>query len=177
MYDEKELIKECICGNRLAEKQLYEQYSARFFGICLRYAESREEAEDLLVSGFTLIFKHLSEFRADGSFEGWMKRIIINHAIDGVRSRHTPETQPMEGLQVAEEQSEKQILQRIDARQVMAAIRQLPPVLRTVFNLHAIEGYAHKEIARKLGIKESSARAYLSKAKDILQKTLTEFAS
>ena len=63
MYDEKELIRECICGNRLAEKQLYEQYSARFFGICLRYAESREEAEDMLVGGFTMIFKRLSDFR------------------------------------------------------------------------------------------------------------------
>ena len=177
MYDEKELIRECICGNRLAEKQLYEQYSARFFGICLRYAESREEAEDMLVGGFTMIFKRLSDFRADGSFEGWMRRIIVNHAIDSVRKRHAPEPLPIEGLQMTETATAEHILQRIDARHVMAAIRRLPPVLRTVFNLYAIEGYAHKEIAQRLGIKESSARAYLSTAKTILQETLAEFAS
>jgi RNA polymerase sigma-70 factor (ECF subfamily) len=174
MYNEKELIRECISGNRRAEKQLFDQYSAKFFGMCLRYADSREEAEDLLVGGFVLIFKHLTNYKAKGSFEGWMKRIMINHAIDKVRNRHAAETVPIGELPLDDRTTAENIQHKLDAQAAMKAIRQLPPTLRTIFNLYVVEGYTHKEIARELQMNESTVRVYFSKAKVILQKKLTE---
>lgn len=174
MYDEKELIGECISGNRLAEKQLYEQYSARFFGICLRYAESREEAEELLVDGFIQIFKHLPDFRFQGSFEGWMKRIIIRQAIETLRHKHPLETVPISGLPLAEQPGSEPSLQRLEVQEIMQSVRKLPPVLRSIFNLYAVEGYTHREIARELQMKETTVRVYFQRARALLQKILTE---
>ena len=174
MYDEKELIGECISGNRLAEKQLYEQYSARFFGICLRYAESREEAEELLVDGFIRIFKHLPDFKFQGSFEGWMKRIIIRQTIETLRHKHALETVPIGELPLAGQPGTESSLQRLEVQDIMQSVRKLPPVLRSIFNLYAVEGYTHKEIARELQMKEPTVRVYFQRARALLQKLLTE---
>ena len=174
MYDEKELIRECLSGNRLAEKQLDERYSALFFGICLRYADCREEAEDLLVSGFTMIFEHLPEFRHEGSFEGWMKRIIVHNAIDCLRKRHNHTAERIDEESLETGISADSALQRLEAREALEAIRKLPATLRTIFNLYAVEGFTHKEIARKLNMNETTVRVYFQRARTMLQKLLSE---
>lgn len=171
MRDEQKLIEQCLSGDRRAEKQLYDTYSALFFGICLRYAACREEAEDMLVTGFTRIFANLSTYRMNGSFEGWMKRIIVNNAIDQLRSRRESESLPPDAAPAVPNSG----LQKLEARDVMACIRQLPDLLRTIFNLHAVEGFSHKEIAGMLQMNESSVRVYFFKAKKQLQEMLKDY--
>lgn len=170
MRDEQKLIKQCLSGDRRAEKQLYDTYSALFFGICLRYARHREEAEDMLVTGFTRIFAKLSTYRMNGSFEGWMKRIIINNAIDHVRNRQENETLSSDDVSSVPNNG----LQKLEARDVLACIQRLPVLQRTIFNLHAVEGFPHREIAGMLQMNESSVRVYFFKAKKQLQKMLTD---
>ena len=175
MYDEKTLIRECIAGNRRAEKQLYDKYSALFMGICLRYADSREEAEDMLVSGFMRIFTHLSDYEGKGSFEGWMKRLMVSQAVDEMRKRK-PQPEPLtEAQAVAEGDGILQPLARLQARDVVEALRHLPETQRSVFSLSVIDGYAHREIARMLSITEGAVRVYLHKAKRKLQVLLKEY--
>ncbi len=174
MYDEKRLIEQCLSGDRKAEKQLYDTYSALFFGICLRYTDKREEAEDMLITGFTQIFLHLSEYQAKGSFEGWMKRIVIHNAIDYVRKRKY-DGEAWEDIPESDSPSHNATMHRMEAADVMQAIQSLPPLLRTIFNLYAVEGYAHREIAQLLEMNESTVRAYFSKAKKQLQELLSEY--
>lgn len=175
MFDERELIKQCLTGNRLAEKQLYDKYSALFFGICLRYSNSREEAEDMLVTGFTNIFLNLSAYSFRGSFEGWMKRIIVHNAIDYIR-KHREEANLSENLAVeAGDYAADNVFRHMTAKDIVKAIQRLPQTYRSVFNLYAIEGYAHKEIAEILDMNESTVRVYFSKAKKILQKLLKDY--
>lgn len=171
MRDEQKLITQCLSGDRRAEKQLYDTYSALFFGICLRYAEHREEAEDMLVTGFTRIFAKLSTYKMNGSFEGWMKRIMVNNAIDYVRSRQTKETLPLDEAEAVPDNG----LQKLEAKDVLTCIQQLPPKLRTIFNLFAVEGFSHREIAQMLQMNESSVRVYFFKAKKQLQELLKDY--
>jgi len=175
MYDEKELIRQCLSGNRRAEKQLYDLHSARMFGLCLRYANCREEAEDMLVSGFTRIFQRLSEYGNRGSFEGWMKRVMVRNAIDMVRKRQTMVPEEMDRLPAARDKAaDGGIQQKLEAMDAMKALQQLPSEYRTIFNLFVIEGCPHKEIARITGINLSTVRVYYSRAKKMLQELLEE---
>lgn len=171
MRDEQKLIEQCLSGDRRAEKQLYDTYSALFFGICLRYAECREEAEDMLVTGFTRIFANLSTYRKNGSFEGWMKRIIVNNAIDHVRRRQENEAISMDKVPAVPNNGQ----QRLESEDVLACIQRLPALWRTIFNLFAVEGFSHKEIAGMLQLNESSVRVYFFKAKKQLQEMLKDY--
>ena len=171
MRDEQKLIEQCLSGDRRAEKQLYDTYSALFFGICLRYAEHREEAEDMLVTGFTRIFAKLSTYGMKGSFEGWMKRIMVNNAIDYTRNRQAKETLPLDEADAVPDNG----LQKLESKDILACIQRLSPTLRTIFNLHAIEGFPHKEIAEMLQMNESSERVYFFKAKKQLQEMLKDY--
>ena len=175
MYDEKELIRQCLSGNSRAEKQLYDRYSAGLFGLCLRYANCREEAEDMLVSGFTRIFQRLSEYGGTGSFEGWMRRVMVRNAIDTVRKRHAMVPEDMERLTVTEDTAaDGGIQQKLEAMDAMKALQQLPPAYRTIFNLFVMEGCQHKEIARIMGMNASTVRVYFNRAKKMLQELLEE---
>lgn len=175
MYDERTLIRECLAGNRQAERQLYESYSARFLGICQRYANSREEAEDMLVSGFMHIFSHLSEYKGKGSFEGWMKRLIISQAIDEVRKRKPQAASLSEAQAMADNESIPNPIARLEARDILNALRQLPETQRVIFSLSVIDGYAHREIARMFSMKEGTVRVNLHKAKKKLQTLLKAY--
>jgi RNA polymerase sigma-70 factor (ECF subfamily) len=177
MSSEEKLIQQCICGDRFAQKQLYEQYSPLFFAMCMRYMPNREDAEDVLVMGFTTIFTKLDTFKNEGNFEGWMRRIIINTAITSLRSnsKHYEMKKKEEELDKGIRASEDTIYAQINAKDILLQIQNMPTGCRTIFNLYSIEGYSYDEIAKMLQINIGTVRSQLAKARKKLQKKLQGF--
>jgi RNA polymerase sigma-70 factor (ECF subfamily) len=168
MSSESDLIEGCIQGNRKMQYELYERFSSKMYGVCLRYAANAEEAEDILQEGFIKVFKKISSYRGDGSFEGWIRRIFVNTAIEHFRKKAY--------LQPITEQEESTIegkyisvLDHLAEKDIVKLIQQLSPGYRTVFNMYVVEGYTHKQIAEALNISEGTSKSQLSRAKLILQ--------
>jgi len=165
---ESDLINGCIDGNRRMQEELYRRFSPRMYAVCLRYAGNGEEAQDILQDGFIKVFKKLESFRGDGSFEGWIRRIFVNTAIEHFRRKKylTPVTEKEENTI---EGNYASALDDLGAKDIMALVQQLSPGYRTVFNMYVVEGYSHKEIGDILGISEGTSKSQLSRAKVILQ--------
>lgn len=168
----EELIVRCKKGERKAQEQLYKQFASKMLGVCLRYATDKMEAEDMLQNGFVKVFGKLPDYRGEGSFEGWIRRIMVHSAIEYYRKHHKM-------LQVVDmEESGHEIpvnavaAERLDAADLMALIQQLSPGYRMVFNLYALEGYSHKEIAEIAGITEGASKSQLSRARAILKEQI-----
>ena len=171
--DETQLINGCRKGDRLAQKELYERYSRRMMGVCLRYVNDRETARDLLQDGFVKVFTSMDSFSGTGSFEGWMKRIMINTAMEKFR-KNSP-------LQIVEELPEIEDNEDIDEEvsipeEVLADfVNQLPERYKMVFNLYVIEEMSHKDIAALLGINEGTSKSNLARAREILKRKVKEY--
>lgn len=165
---ESDLILGCINGDRRMQQELYDRFSPRMYAVCLRYALNAEEAQDILQEGFIKIFKKLDTFRSEGSFEGWVRRIFVNTAIEHFRRRKylTPVTEKEENTIEGDYTS---VLDELAEKDIIALIQELSPGYRTVFNMYVVEGYTHKEIADMLGISEGTSKSQLSRAKVILQ--------
>ena len=156
------------------QEELYRRFSPRMYAVCLRYAGSAEEAEDILQEGFIKIFKKLESFRGEGSFEGWIRRIFVNTAIEHFRRKRY--LQPV--TEKEESTIEGKSLSALDGlaeKDILALVRQLSPGYRTVFNMYVVEGYTHKEIGDMLGISEGTSKSQLSRAKVILQDMVRQF--
>lgn len=166
---EKELIHLCISGNHLAQKKLYDQYAKKLYGICLRYASNEFEAQDILQDGFVKIFTRMYTFKFAGSFEGWLKKIIIHTAIESYRKR--VDLIPMDDIH-AQGSVSIQDEKTLETEELLKLIQELPPGYRIIFNMYAIEGYSHNEIARELGISEGTSKSQLARARAYLQKKL-----
>jgi RNA polymerase sigma factor (sigma-70 family) len=166
---EEDLITGCIRGEAKMQEQLYKTFAPRMFMICLRYASSYPEAEDMVQEGFIRVFANITKFRNEGSFEGWMKRIFINTAIESYRKTHltngTMEVEEMKNDLVQEDD-----FHHLLAADLLKMIQSLSPGYRTVFNLYAIEGYSHQEIADLLGINIGTSKSQLARARYLLQK-------
>jgi len=173
---EENLIEGCIEGNRYAQKMLFEKYRSLMFSICMRYAKSRDEAEDVMIDGFMKIYTSLSEFKKKGSFEGWMKKIMVNAAINNYRSnlKHYYNTtiDDENFLEIKNETDDFKT--NYSAEYLIKLIQGLPDGYRMVFNLFEIEGYSHKEVAEMMNISISTAKTQLFYAKKTLQKKLTK---
>lgn len=171
---ESDLISGCIEGNRRMQEELYRRFSPRMYAVCLRYASSSDEAEDILQEGFIKIFKKLESYRGEGSFEGWIRRIFVNTAIEHFRRRRylQPVTEKEENTVEGKYLS---VLDTLAEKDIMELIRQLSPGYRTVFNMYVVEGYTHKEIGDMLGISEGTSKSQLSRAKVILQDMVKKF--
>lgn len=171
---ESDLIKGCMDGNRRMQEELYRRFSPRMYAVCLRYAGNAEEAEDILQEGFIKVFKKLDSFRSEGSFEGWVRRIFVNTAIEHFRRKRylMPVTEKEENTIEGKYTS---VLDELGAKDIMALIQELSPGYRTVFNMYVVEGYTHKEIADMLGISEGTSKSQLSRAKVILQDMVRTF--
>jgi len=171
---ESDLINGCIEGNRRMQEELYRRFSPRMYAVCLRYAGSTEEAEDILQEGFIKIFKKLDSFRNEGSFEGWIRRIFVNTAIEHFRRKRylQPVTEKEENTL---EGNYLSVLDNLAERDIMELVQQLSPGYRTVFNMYVVEGYTHKEIGDMLGISEGTSKSQLSRAKVILQDMVRKF--
>jgi RNA polymerase sigma factor (sigma-70 family) len=171
---ENDLINGCIEGDRRMQEELYRRFSPRMYAVCLRYAGNAEEAEDILQEGFIKIFKKLDSFRGEGSFEGWVRRIFVNTAIEHFRRKRY--LQPV--TEKEEDSIEGKSLSALDdlaEKDILALVRQLSPGYRTVFNMYVVEGYTHKEIGDMLGISEGTSKSQLSRAKVILQDMVRQF--
>ena len=170
-FTQEMLIKGCVAGRRDAQEMLYNYYSPKMFGICLRYAENYQSGEDILHEGFIKVFNNIDKFRGEGSLEGWIKRIFINTAIQHHRNlkkhgRHA------ELEEVRFEQVKEVAVDNMATQDLLQLIQQLAPGYRAVFNLYVIEGYSHKEIADKLNIAEGTSKSQLSRARELLQKMI-----
>lgn len=166
--EEHLLIRRCIKGHPSAQRQLYERYQNQLFGICLRYADSEAEALDYLQEGFIKIFRDLKNFRAEGPLGAWMSRIMVNTAISKLRKKSWIRETHFNWEQLPAEEPEVDT-GGLDAEQLIQLIQELPPGFRSVFNLYAIEGYSHQEIAQILNIGESTSRSQYQRARKILQ--------
>ncbi len=170
---EEAILQGCIKNNPSAQKALYQKYSAKMLVVCYRYAHNREDAEDMLQEGFIKIFYQIHTFENRGSLEGWIRRIIvhtcINHLKKNKRFNESVDLIHATSIQVREES----IPSIIQAKEIVECIRLLPLGYRTVLNLYAIEGYAHKEIAQMLDIEESTSRSQYTRAKAMLEDVLT----
>ena len=156
------------------QEELYRRFSPKMYAVCLRYAGNAEEAEDILQEGFIKVFKKLNSFRSEGSFEGWVRRIFVNTAIEHFRRKRylMPVTEKEENTIEGKYLS---VLDDLAARDIMALVQDLSPGYRTVFNLYVVEGYTHKEIADMMGISEGTSKSQLSRAKVILQDMVKQF--
>ena len=170
---ESDLINGCMQNDRRMQEELYRRFSPRMYAVCLRYAANAEEAEDILQEGFIKVFKKLGSFRGEGSFEGWIRRIFVNTAIEHFRRKRylQPVTEKEENTIEGKYLS---ILDDLAEKDILALVLQLSPGYRTVFNMYVVEGYTHKEIADMLGISEGTSKSQLSRAKVILQDMVRE---
>ncbi|MCP2045748.1 sigma-70 family RNA polymerase sigma factor [Pontibacter sp. HSC-36F09] len=168
---EQELIAGCQKAESKAQKCLYERIASPMYGVCLRYLKNQMDAEDALLNGFMKVYQNIDKFEGKGSFEGWVRRIMVNEALGFLRKK--------ESLYLSIEDDHVQVAGGMGADQDLAEsellelLRTLPAGYRAVFNLYAIEGYSHKEIADMLNITEGTSKSQLSKARAMLQRRLT----
>jgi RNA polymerase sigma-70 factor (ECF subfamily) len=168
---ETDLIKGCIDGDRQMQKMLYQIYSPKMYGVCLRYSENVDDANDILQEGFIKVYKNINKFRSEGSFEGWIRRIFINTSIEHFRKKIKFNNISEVQENTIEDES-IDVFNSLSAKDIIKAIDQLSPGYKTVFNMHVIEGYSHKEIADILEITEGTSKSQLARAKGILKKIL-----
>ena len=170
--DEKQLIDGCVNGNRKAQKALYDKYSNRMMAVCLRYVKDMEDARDLLQDGFIKLFSNIHQYMGEGSFDGWVRRIFVNCALERLRQQDIlKNADDIYDTDYADIQDENTV-SSLSAEEIMAYVRALPDGFRTVFNMFAIEGYSHKEIGNMLHITESTSRSQYMRARKMLQKMM-----
>lgn len=166
-----QIIDLCLKGDRKAQEQLFSTYSGLMFSICRRYTNNIHEAEDILQEGFIRVFGYLKTFESSGSFDGWIKKIFINTALRSISKKSiTHEQNGYEHL--PEESMDPEVISRLSEEELLELISELPDGYKAVFNLYALEGYSHKEIADMLGTQESTSRSQLVKARRMLQEKL-----
>ncbi len=167
------LIEGCLNNNRDAQYKLYHLLSGKMFAVCIRYSKNREAAEDLLQEGFVKVFNNMDKFRNDGSFEGWVRRIFVNTAIE--QYRKSVKLFPV--VNVEENNIEvpwEDTGDELEVEDLTKMINSLSPGYRTIFNMYAIEGYSHKEISEMLDISEGTSKSQLSRARTILMEMVNK---
>ena len=176
----KEIVEGCLQNNRRSQEALFQMFYGKMLAVCMRYISDHDAAQEVLQEGFIKVFDKLEVFDFKGSFEGWVRRIVVNTAIDSIRkAKRAPILKDNDNdfkMDASNEieQNEKIEMIELKAEKAVEAIQKLSPGYRTVFNLFVIEEYSHKEIAEMLGISEGTSKSNLSKAKKNLKQILTE---
>ena len=171
LMSDEELIQGCIKGKDAFQYELYKRYSPKMFGVCLRYCASREEAEDVLQDGFIKVFKKIDSFRFIGSFEGWIRRIMVHTAIrNKYITLRAHEVNTLEGVE--HPALDEKVTSKLMMMDLMKLVNELPQGYKIVFNLFAVEGYSHKEIAEMLEIQEATSRSQYLRARQFLREKL-----
>jgi RNA polymerase sigma factor (sigma-70 family) len=166
-FTEEQVINGCIMGERKMQQLLYQRFAKQMYGVCLRYAKDEHGAEDILQDGFVKVFRYIGNFRKEGSFEGWVRRIFINTAIEYLRKQVSLYAITNdEGKAIDIEDSN--VFDGLEVADLMQMVQSLSPGYRTVFNLYAVEGYSHKEIAEMMQISEGTSKSQLARARQIL---------
>jgi RNA polymerase sigma factor (sigma-70 family) len=174
---ESDLIKGCIAGDRRMQEELYSRFSPKMYAVCLRYANNADDAQDLLQEGFIKVYRNLHRFRAEGSFEGWIRRVFVNTSIEHFRKKSTRLSMVTDKEENTIEDADITAIHKLAEKDIINIIQELSPGYRTVFNLYVVEGYSHKEIGELLGISEGTSKSQLARAKGVLQKKITQYLS
>ena len=170
---ETDLIKSCRKQNAKAQRMLYDKYATAMLGLCRRYIKGDLEAEDVMIRGFMKVFTKIGLFEGKGSFEGWMKRIMINEALGYIRKNKSMYLEM--NIEAADKEPDfDKISTELEVKDLLKMVDELPSGYRTIFNLYAIEGYSHKEVSELLGISENTSKSQLSRARMHLQRKLLE---
>jgi RNA polymerase sigma-70 factor (ECF subfamily) len=170
-FDEGSLIQACVRNEKWAQKVIYEEYYGSMMGVCLRYSNNQDDALDILHEGFIKVFRYIHKYKPGTSLSAWIRRIMVNTAIDFYRKsirRRTEDIAEAHHLS----SSDADAISQFSEKEILRAIQRLTPAYRTVFNLYVIEGYSHKEIAEYLNITESTSRSNLVKARSKLKEIL-----
>ena len=170
--EDAELIKGCINKDRLSQHKLYNKYSKKLMVLCYRYSKTWEEAEDTLNEGFTRVFEKIGTYKGTGSFEGWMRKVIVNVAIEKFRRTHDPDISMVnvDDAKYAIAGTSENIHSHLNAKELIKLVQKLPPTYQMVFNLYVFEGLSHKEIASQLKISEGTSKSNLFDAREWLKK-------
>jgi RNA polymerase sigma-70 factor (ECF subfamily) len=172
--EEEQIIDGCIAGERRIQKLLYDRYSPTMLGICMRYSKSQDEAQDIMQDGFVKVFTNIDTFRKQGSFEGWIKRIMVNTALNHYHKNQKNMHQNIDDIRENKILDDSVPEQKLPYTQMemLQAIRSLPEGYSIVFNLYVFEKFKHREIAEQLNISVNTSKSQLSKARIYLQKSL-----
>jgi RNA polymerase sigma-70 factor (ECF subfamily) len=165
------LFEGCRRGDRKAQENLYKTLASRMMGVCMRYAKDTFEAEDVLQMGFVKVFQKISDFRGEGSFEGWIRRIMVNTAIESYR-KNLRNLNLVDIDEVYDQPQNTFDMSGLELKDLLKLVQQLSNGYRLVFNMYVIEGYSHKEIAKLLGITEGASKSQLSRARAILKEKI-----
>jgi len=180
MNQEAKLIEACLAGKRKAQSEFYHRFASRLYGVCLRYASGRAEAEDLLQEGFIRVFSSLHTYTGSGSIEGWLRRIIVNNNLNYIRAHAN---QPLfstfdeQAMQETDEPGEPEEQPDFPVETLLGLVQQLPYGYRMIFNLYVFEEYTHKQIAEELNISENTSKTQLMRARAALRKQLAQLTS
>jgi RNA polymerase sigma-70 factor (ECF subfamily) len=170
---ESELIEGCRRNDRNAQHAVYEQMAGKMLSLCTRYIKDRMQAEDVLVTSFTKVFDKIEQFKGDGSFEGWVRKIVVNESLSYLRKNKGMYLET--DLAAADREPDLASLgNQLEAEDLLNLVAALPTGYRIVFNMYAIDGFSHKEIAEELGISENTSKSQLSRARSYLQTKLIE---
>ena len=170
-YTDEQIIKGCLNGKVHFQKVLYDKFSGKMYAVCLRYHPEPSTAEDMLQDSFIKVYLNIHKFRMDGSFEGWIRRIVINTCVEAYRkSVHMYAINEMEPNRI--EYKTHNVLEQLQASDVMKLVQSLSEGYRIVFNMYVIEGYTHQEIAEHLGITVGTSKSQLSRARVVLQEMI-----
>ena len=171
----QQVVDGCVNGDKLAQRELYAMFYSKMMGVCYRYAKDPDEAKDILHDGFLKIYKNIKKYNFKGSLEGWVRRIIVNTAIDHFRKSKNmfaiSETN-VESEMIESRTNDYDVYAQLNKQDLMKTVDSLSPAYKMVFNLYAIEGYSHKEIAERLNISVGTSKSNLAKARMNLQKEL-----
>ena len=170
MPEIRNIINGCLNGNRRDQELLYRRHAPKLYAVCLQYSGNDEEARDILQEGFIKIFENLNHYKYEGSFEGWMRRIIVNTALEKFRSRHNLyRVDDIDQIPELDAEPDSEDYSGLDAEDLMEIIRELPPKYRMVFNLYVMEGMNHQQISEEMGIAPGTSKSNLARAREILQ--------
>lgn len=165
----EDIIIGCCKKERSAQEMLYQHYSSKMYAVCLYYSGNKEEAQDFLHNGFIKVFENIKQYQKKGSFDGWMRKIFMNTALEKYRINKKLELVKNDDALMFIESNQEDALSKISSEHLITLIQELPPAYRMAFNLYAIEGYSHKEISEMLNISEGTSKSNLSRARANLQ--------
>ncbi|MFN4972471.1 MAG: RNA polymerase sigma factor [Bacteroidota bacterium] len=170
---ETDIILGCIHGDRKCQKLIYDRFSGKMLAVCMRYAKDRAEAEDMLQEGFIKVFLNIERFKNEGSFEGWVRRIMIFTAINLYKYRMRKFQEDLDHEHV-DAPYQDDLIEKISVKELLALIQQMPEGYRMVFNLYAIEGYTHNEISQMMGIAEGTSKSQYARARVYMQHVIAK---
>lgn len=174
LYTEEQIVKGCQSNERIYQEVLYRRYARKMYGICKSYAGNREFAQDILHDAFMKIFRTIDTYKSGGSLEAWIRRVVTNTAIDQLRSKQRLEHYIAEEMEAPKQTNSPNVYDFLASRDILNLAGQLPDGARAIFNLFAIEGYTHREIAELLQISESTSKSQYSRARTLLKDWINE---